>query len=474
MTAIAQVSNYTSTLQTIQNPSYYGYPICNWNDKYSLAFLKDANGAMFSLIDHSDYFSNLSGMLPPIPHPALYEKHVSIPNTFNLYGNSYSNLTVRDIYIVDRYAFFCGTIYDETYNKWFAIYGYLILADFTNNSLTSVNVNIHLLRPDSGSGGINPDVLDRLVAYSNGTDYDIVAFGDENGMDESIGHFFCTSKIVEIHNVTQNPTVCDVADLLYVPNTARKQFVDDIFLTDNHVVFTRHNREILYYASYIHPCVSFAHKGMVVADLCNPVYNQNYYIPGYEEGNDTVVGTYLGEDRFAIAYLHYEIPELQMYTRIRTIDINSLNTSNDIQFKKSEKENPVRMIYYPEKESLVLLQQIKHASDFAVIEYPNVNSTPLTLLNTGYRNYNSLQKVVNKQSFISTNSNIVYLQNPFASFPPSSNGCPDFESIPIIPISPTTLVKEIPMTKVKNNIDVIPIPFPKINGIVKPVCSSVE
>ena len=476
LTAWSQVSNYTSTVQTISiSANSHGHPICNWNDQYSLAFLRDANGSTFVLIDHSDYFSSLGGLTPPYLDPSLSEKHVFIPNLFN--NNQCKDLIVRDIYIVDNYAFFCGTVFVSNDNKWHAIYGYLDLYDLENTSTTTMTVEINVLNPNPGFG-TNPDVLDRLVAYKIDERYDIVAFGDDMGM-QSDGHFVCASKIVEIQDVFNNQQTCDVAELLYIANGDKKQFVDDIFLTDNYVVFTRHDRAVLpSYVGYILPCVSFAHKGMVVQELCDPNSSPNYYlpnlnIPNYEEGNDTVVGTAITEDLFAIAYIHYEENPNQKYTRIRTIDPSTLSTSNDIQFKKYEKENPIRMIYYPEKKGLVLLQHIRHISDFAVIEYPN-NNTPLSLLNIGYSNFKSLQRIGNQLSFISTNSGVVYLQNPFATFPPSTQSCPDYDTISIEIVRPTTLEYEMPMTMISNLIAQISESCIKGWGTLKPICTSVE
>lgn len=475
ITAQAQVSNYTSTVQTIMSSSNsHGYPICNWDDRFSLAFLRDATGSMFVLIDHSDFFSNLWGLTPPIPDPTFSERNVTIPYSFYLGQDSYKDLIVKDIYIVDNYAFFCGTVLVTSDNQWHAIYGHLELNDFLAPS-TNVNISINILNSNPNPTlGTNPDVLDRLVAYKIDESYEIVAFGDDMGM-QSDGHFVCASKIVEIHDVF-NPQIltCDVAELIYIPTGEKKQFVDDIFLTDNYVVFTRHNKEILpSYIGYIQPCVSFAHKGMVVHELCDPNSSPNYYIPGYEEGNDTVVGTAITEDLFAIAYVHHEEYPDQKYTRIRTIDPSTLSTSNDIQFKKYEKENPIRMIYYPEKKGLVLLQHIQHISDFAVIEYPN-NNTPLSLLNVGYSNFKSLQRIGNQLSFISTNSWVVYLQNPFATFPPSTQSCPDHDKITIETVPPIALVYELPMTMISNLIFPVPGSYIKGSGTLKPICTSVE
>ncbi|MBR6844424.1 MAG: hypothetical protein IKM79_04920 [Bacteroidales bacterium] len=421
-------SRYTSTIQNRPNGSGIpNYPICNIDSTNSIAFYLDQGESLFSLINHSDYFNNLSVPIPPL----FFNEHQAKLLPY-LYGDCI--LSVNDIYVVDNYAFFCGSIIDTNHSSSHSdgVYGYVDLNYFYNGS-TNIPIFCRTINTVT--------VLYRLVAFKYDNKYKIVAYGDDISQ-HPYSHYDCFSKVIEVSDV-MGSTICDVATFACTFNAygqaTSKQFVDDIFLTEKYVVFTRHNWYVQTGTTRL-ACFSFGEKGHVVHDLCSSTGMYNYYIPNNEESNDIVIGTSLEEDRFAMAYLHNN--GINNFTKIRCIDIPSMDNYFTLAFPKPEKENPERMIYYPELKTLVLLQKIYNPQDFAYIQIVNSSITSIPIVNPYQSGFQSLQKLGNT-SFITTNGKTIFAADITASLPYSNAACPFYYNMPVFFEKHTYPIKDV-------------------------------
>ncbi len=333
-------------------------------------------------------------------------------------------MTVNDIYCVDDYAFFCGTIYN---GRWSAVVGYFDITEL--NSPNSTNFNFFIL----SAGTTDPPTgLDRLVAYKSDSGFDIVAFGDDMSEVGSTPHFSKT-KIVEIKGlVYSTPSWCDVADLVYVPSPDggmfRKQYVDDIFLTEDLVVLTGHGWRVptppgLSSDMYIH--YLFGNKGQVVQEIGNP--SNNCYFTDAWESNDTVMGVALEGNNFAISYVH-AVANQNFRTRVRVIDPLTQNNPYAVEYILQQKFNPVRMVYHNNLNSVEILQPVFNISDFTMIDLGNPSPFVAPVLNPTPDKYYTMHGMYGK-CFIASHENQIYLQNCGASLPPSTLGCPDVDYV---------------------------------------------
>ena len=432
----AAQSVYTSTVQAIGLPgisSNYYTPICKWDNNRSILYLKEnATTMYFCVVDYSGFFTPFIPIIPMAP-PSItgyYTAVAPIP--------SYDDLTVNDIYYTDGLAFFCGSIYNTTSSETTSVVGYFDPNDIGPSGTTNIQYRIL----SSGTADA-PTTLYRLVAYPVGGDFDIVAFGDDlHGYPAT--HDFTTTKVVEINSIIGAP-VCSVADMAYgvIFNSdihtfqiTEKQYIDDIFLTENYVVLTGHDwnypNTTIPNVVNMHASYHFGTKGQVLADIGSP--GHNYHLDGHWETNDTVIGTALDGDIFALSYVHPDANQ-GMHTRIRLIDPSVPVVTYSAEFDKQQKENPVRMIYHDKLNALELLQPIFNPSDFVMVNL----SVPLPFTAPALNPTSSIYRTMHGthgNSFVSANEKYIYLQNRATALPPSTAGCPDVNYLDIFEIDP--------------------------------------
>ena len=432
----AQVT-YTSAVQTISLPTSisnsYINPICKWDDNRSIFFMKHNSTAMyFCVADYSTFFTPTAPLVP-MPAPSLtgFYTQVSLPQGYN-------DMTVNDIYYTDDYAFFCGSIYDNN-NVQYAVVGYFKPNEIVSSGTTSIHYCIFLNTTQE-----DPKVLHRLVAYKNGDDYDVVSYGDVlKGYPAT--HDFTKTKIVELKKVTTStPPLCHAADLAYIAifnpivhlyQIVEKQYIDDILLTDNYVVLTGHAWNYPAptppIAANMYAAYHFGKKGQVVSDITGTA-NNNQHLDAVWETNDTVIGTSIEGDIFAISYIHVD-SNFDYYTRLRVIDLISPSVTYSVEFWKPEKENPVKMVYHSGLNSVEILQSIFNPSDFVMIDITAQSPFSADVLDKAPEEFHMFHET-NGKGFAASNNRFIYLQNRASSLPPSTAGCPNINSVDVYPI----------------------------------------
>lgn len=408
-------------------------PIRNWKQNYSISFVRDNSDGYLVLIDHSDFYTTpLPVVVPPYTPapPSCSVYHAPMPVITN-----YDGIDVRDIYIVDDKAFFCGCLMDTTGATPASkpMWGYINLLDFFSGTI-NIYLNILFDLPPAGTA---PYALDRLVAYQDGGLYNVIAF--------SRASYPC-SKIIEIQDVLGTAPNCWTYDLpISNPHVLMcDMYIDDIFLDDTYVIVSGHDLSTVplnrvWYGIY--------KRTNIIGTIGN-----TFAFPTTEIPTGSVICSDIkGTDEFALAYSYYEEGLGTWYTRIRVI--NKINGDNIVsqQFVKDYKYNPLRMTYLSDISSIELVQEKELSSSFVRIDpYTSMGYTTSELELRNYFFYNI--DAIGGYHFITTYQNYFYLQDRTMNLPASSSACPDNYSIKV-----ESILNLIPMTLI------IPSPFPLAN-----------
>lgn len=421
-------AQYRYTAAVWEDPNYgnlYKTPIRNWKKNYSVTFEGNGTSYCVCLIDNSSFFSPpyiVYPSLTPGP-PAASVYRVTIPNP-----SLFSSLRVSDIYVVDDYAFFCGYYWGFGSIVTTPVYGYLDLTDFFS---PNVNINCYIL---SGGTTTAPRTLERLVAYPDGMGgYSVVAFGrDEH-----------PCKLIEIKDATSISPTCYSYDFPisnpYIEMC--EMYIDDISLDDNNVYLSGHDVSS--------PPANQVWYGIYKRTNIAGTMGNTFYFPVSEKPNGSVICTSMpGESIFALAYTYFDIILNKWYTRIRCIDKLSGTNTNSQQFDKTEKYEPLRMIYLPDLSSIELVQENEKGTDFVKIEpFSSIGYNTPVLTHPGYDYYYNID-TVDGHHFISACRNYFYIQDRTMSLPASTTSCPDNQEIKveIIPnLNTVTMFPSVPL-----------------------------
>ena len=381
--------NFTATIQkdydyTADNEQP---PIYNWTNDYSVSFVQDREKCIFNLIDHASFFAIYPTIPPSGPSCNIYHAIVNLPDSLAFFR-------VNDIYIVDDYAFFCGSIYDTIKHKPYVLYGYFDLNGFFDDTLT---VCLDTITDGTTTA---PVILERLVAYKHNSKYKVVTYG----YDDS--HKY---KVLEIVDAINPSNSCRVAEM-EIPWS--DIIVTDILLTNSNVVIVGH--DIYQYVIYV--CGS---RASVVHNITT---NYNMILAG-DETNGEVKGVALDGDTFALSYVYYDYTDHQYYTRLRVIDGRNNTNYFSYQFAKPDKEDPVKMVYLEDNETIELLQPVYDSGDFVCLRPYVGTSYTTSYLFPDVLEYKTLQKI-GGHCFFSFHKNKYYIENRLATLPHSEPTCP--------------------------------------------------
>lgn len=443
----AQTYSYTATIQRAPVlPNHYAdFPVCGWKTDFTVSYVKDATDSYFCLIDHSDFYSTHTGPIPvpgslPAPAcPVLYAK-LFFPAGVGVFQ-------VRDIFVVDDYAFFCGSLFDSNCNCSYPMWGYFDINDFFT---TTLNIEVRTLLAQSLPA---PDYLEKLVAYNRDGKYNVVAYGPKGTI----------SKVVEITDafMTATPYLCDVVDIKHIFTT--RVLIYDIVLTDTYVVFlTKDGLDNIGYCK--------GHRGSVVTDLST---NLNCRANSVSEINGVLAGVALPNDQFGVAYVHCEIYPDTKTTRLRVFDLSTDANVSSYEFAIPEKLDPVKMVYLDSLERIELMQPIQDSMDFIKLNPYATSSYPTQVFIPDGRTYYNMCKMDGRR-FLSTSGELYYLQDLMAALPHSTVSCPDdYEKI--VEVIPNLVVSTNFTNKKKaNKVESLPVMAPIIPDKLSPECFSFE
>lgn len=357
----------------------------------------------FCLSDYSDFYSSTP------PSPVLTMNYSNLSTAFPS-SNNPNRITIRDIRIVDIYAFCCGELVDTNYptiSKGFI--GWFKLGNFTtwNNVVFEY---IELPFPYAWH-------MKKLAVYPSVQGYKAVAIGGNNNY---------TDYIFEVSNLITNtsPTVCfrPFHSISYWD----KEAIDDILVNDDDVFVVGQLRS----SSGRNLCIRKADRDNVLAD---PQFDTCYvYSLTTNEINAETRSTMIGDKYIATVYVH-PINPTSVSTRLRIIDARTLDIERSQEISKEDKWEPEEMVYLDVQDRLVLLQEINDLYAFTLLN-PSVDTTYWTdYLFHPDSVFHSLDGDHNDM-FVSTGSDHwLYFQRIVMPLP-SPNNCPMKKPIKVKPI----------------------------------------
>ena len=418
---------YTSAVMTnifVTHPDKT--PFDTWKNDYFVAFGYTEDTALhpaFYLVDCSSY-NNLVPAIP-IATPAFAEYLVQVTPPPELFGFS-----VNDIYVADDYAFFCGQGIENisvSDTVQVSVVGYFNLNDFFTN-----NVQVdYLILYNSITYLDYPVSLEQLVAYRTSSGYDVVAYGERfDGMN----------VVVEIKDVMSPMVSCDAADMPFSSSPYNPLFydrltIDDIFLTENNVVLTGHDHNMItFLANY--PWYSVGKKENVVANICDPLINPNYYLPSADESEGYVLGVALEGDSFAMAYVHSDNITGHRVIRLRAIDPLAMTNPYSQDFKSDKGELVHKMVYLLKVKTVDLIVEEPSTTRFFQLDpYATASYNSVFFeLGGAFRRIRARDGV----HFISSYGNQFYIDDRTANLPHSDQSCPanKYKMVQMIPNLP--------------------------------------
>ena len=411
--SVTAQTKYTSAVMT---NSYVSHPdktpFDTWGNNYFVAYGRDTispYNPVFYLVDISGYNTFLP--VTPIPAPSFVSRSVSVsaPSSAGLL-----DFTVNDIYVVDDYAFFCG--YGEKkiapeVTIDVAVVGYFYLPDFFTGN---VQINYLILYAPPPAYSSYPVLLEQLVAYPSSLGYDVVAYGTKiDGQNQ----------ITEIKGIMSSPANFSCANMPFISNFPYPDIlqVDDIFLTENNVVFTGHDHNIITPATS-YPWYIVGKKGSVVSDICDPFLNPNYYLPSADESEGYVLGAALEDDLFAMAYVHPDDITEDRAIRLRVIDPLSVTNPYSQEFKSEKGELVHKMVYLKDVGTVDLIVEEPKATRFFQLDpYATANySSVFFELGGAYQRI----RAKDGEHLISSYGNSFYIDDRTANLPHSNQSCP--------------------------------------------------
>ena len=406
-------THYTSAIvsQTaLSTPEGYPRPIRNWDSRYSVGVVGDTSAIGLSLIDHSAFIAPSTGFAPVIT-----ERHAKAWPTFND-----PNTTITDIYVANDYAFFCGYVHGTSLGNR-AVVGYIYLPDMVTGSARMWCGYVD-----------NIERLKRLVAYKTEDGYRVYAIG-ENIIHPAGGATFTVEAIVEIDITPYSTNIQYQIAWLHATSFYRKEYLYDVLLTNDYVVFVGHN--------YLPPCYDMLHFRMIrkVLSFPSPDIDNVYFFPAPSEANSRVASTALNENTFAVSYVYVDPSTTNHFTRLRLINLNTMANVNAQQMARPDKMDPVMIDYLPEKDLVEMLQPYNNPYDFLSWEpYRTVPYISHILTPHKGTDYQYMRSLAGKM-FIASSGPYLYLQDPSLSLPASDPVCPSYfkataEPIPVLPI----------------------------------------
>ena len=396
-----------------------------WQDSnrvlsYGSILLNQQSALAFCLSDYPDFYAT-----PPSP-PMLTVNYANLSAAFPSTSNMrFTN--IRDMRIVDNFAFVCGNLVDTNYpmNPRGAI-GW-----FKMNNFAAGNVNFYYFEI--------PQVryLKKIAVYNNGQNYTVMAAGMSNFGD-------C---IVEVPNAMTYPP-CSYS----IGYLGSNEVVDDILVNSTDVFFVGHqspsggNGQL------------FIRKIKRINGLADPYLHLRYDYPAsINEINGWTYSTLMGDEQIATAYVNPNGAGTMVFpTRIRMISTTTMNMVNSQEITKENKWEPEEIIYLDRKGKLVLLQEIDKVWTFTILDPRLYTSYTTNYLYFPDQTFYSLDGD-HDDLFVSTGTgHWLYFQRQGMTLP-SPNGCPKNDPIKVEPI------QNIPTVITNSSVTIIPPSSPVYN-----------
>lgn len=327
------------------------------------------------------------------------------------------NIVVNDMRIVDHTAYFCGSFVDTTLPlihplRTKGIIGCVDLFDFQSSMLQIKIFSFDSIRR-----------FMRMLAYDGLAGPKVVALGERRVLSSSPTVY--KSAVAE-YDIVSNPTLCNI----YV---ADGESMYDLVLSEEKVVVVGYNHtanDII--------ALHRADRNNVVLDLFST--DEFLYTPGNWEVNLGMYASYLGNNHFAVSYVHHS-SDNKFYTRIRVFDIPTMANINSQQFMMYQKYEPTETAFDPKNKTLIMIHEMPlpiipadldyryfiHLDPYSTVPY-----TANVLLPKKHFYYSSLD-IFRNSHYVAIGGNRWYYQHVTAP-QPNINGCPSLKNIYVEPI----------------------------------------
>lgn len=346
-----------------------------------------------------------------------------------LIADSIPNLNVLDMRIVEDYAFICGSVLDSIAPQTYIQHGFLGYFDirmmYETNTLA---IKLHVYDSIREFG--------RMVAYRDITNYKVVALGSYREYVTSDSVYIYPTCLVEDYIMTGVPSILirKIQPFNYLGN--QREVMMDLVLIGDYVVLVGK----LYYSSISNNsiCIRLANKDNVVND---PIidYHYIYNSPIYPEVNQSIHAVVLDENHIAVSYVYPDNATDNFLTRLRVIEIPSMEMTYSQEFKTYSKDEPIEMAYDSKNDILTLLHTMPFPNLFSYnnsyfVQIKPYTTTPYTapVLFPQKGLFSSLD-MFNREYYVATGQNYWYYQHTIAP-QPNANQCPQNNEIMINPI----------------------------------------
>ena len=357
---------------------------------------------------------------------------------------------IRDMAIVDDYAFFCGDAVDTTYPPTSTnVIGWFKLADFASNT-----INLHYFEIPQNTASF----LKKIAAYlSVQGGYTVLALGEDINFRD---------YIFEIKNVTTTTS----PSVNYLPFPASsywdKESADDILVTDEDVFVVGNNRTT---ANGFQLCIRRTNRNSGITHYQFNI-RYDYIAPNYEVNANTH-STLTEDNIIATSYVHAPT-STSFTTRLRLIDPISMDMISSQEYPIEEKWEPEGIVFVDDLRKLVVLQEKNE--QWLFVELDPFNNHQYTANQMFHRDhdFHSLDSD-HKEMFVSTGiKHFLYFHNLFMPLPTSTR-CPENEELEVAPID--NVVKSwfyTPFAPPQTTSDEVQVQVP-VSGITSvPFCDS--
>lgn len=343
----------------------------------------------------------------------------TVPYFSALITDSIPNLIINDMKFVDNYAFICGHV-NVSGSHPCGVLGYFDVNSFYSYNTIAIKLHVYDTIRD----------FSKMVAYKDVSDYKVVAIGT----NIQLGYIY-PSCVVE-DNVMNIITFNNFKYFPYTPSSYPRERVTDLVIINDMVVFVGSLYDVF---SIGDPHNALCIRPSYKHDVLNTLDTRYVYDTGEDEINGKVYAAFLYDDYFAVSYV-YPSGNTSKSTRIRTIDLNSMDIICSQEFRTYEKDEPKEMAYDRINNILTLLhpmpfsyQQTYSQSYFVQINPFATSLYAASVLSPKTGLFSSLD-MFNNVYYVSTGENHWYYQHTIAP-QPNYYGCPENYSIYVKPMA---------------------------------------
>lgn len=334
---------------------------------YNFAFAEATNNSGKGLIRAVDRATAVSYYQKSNGDQALALISLFAPTTINEVIIDPNVQSVEDLRVADNYVFFCGKKSGEGF------IGCIPLVDMVTSTPTVNYTSV---------GDESVEHFHSMVAYKHGPNVKVVAVGEYHWHDNtssssygncSVGYHLCARR--PIAEFTFSGSTGILMNLWTSDDGVRVECANEVIETPTHVAI------ICYYTDNRAITIHYCDKANVYGTFSN-----FYYYSAPEEGHSFIHGCHMYDEVIALSSLstYYDAAGQQQFsTKIRVIDLATMTNIHAQQMPLYTKSEPLELVYVPNGQFLVLLQDAVDPATLSAHNYfTNINYSATAPYNT--------------------------------------------------------------------------------------------